>query len=65
MSSQYTATVTSYDSLKAFVDQAVDQLGMIDVLVNNVHRTTLKPFLDLDIKDFQTELEYLCSPPGT
>ena len=49
--------VTSYDSLKAFVDQAVDQLGTIDVLVNNVHRTTLKPFLDLDIRDFQTELE--------
>ncbi|MGW0436272.1 SDR family NAD(P)-dependent oxidoreductase [Micromonospora sp. NPDC003197] len=49
--------VRSYDSLKAFVDQTVEQFGTIDVLVNNVHRTTLKPFLDLDIEDFRTELE--------
>lgn len=49
--------VTSYDSLKAFVDRTVEELGTVDVLVNNVHKTTLKPFLDLDIEDFKTELE--------
>ena len=49
--------VRSYDALSSFVDKTVERFGTIDVLVNNAHQTTLKPFLDQSIDDFQMEIE--------
>lgn len=49
--------VRSRESLSEFVAATVERFGTVDVLVNNVHFTTLKPFIDQDIADFQKEIE--------
>lgn len=53
----YPCDVRSYESLKKFVEKTVERFGTIDVLVNNVHHTTLKPFLDLTVDDMRDEME--------
>ncbi|MCD8027658.1 MAG: SDR family oxidoreductase [Erysipelotrichaceae bacterium] len=53
----YPCDVRSYDSLKNMVEKTVEKFGTVDVLVNNVHCTTLKPFIDMDIETFKNELE--------
>lgn len=49
--------VRDYESLKAFVDKTAERFGTADVLVNNVHHTTQKPFLELTIDDLRNEME--------
>ena len=49
--------VRSVEKLSAFVDATVERFGTIDILVNNVQSTTLKPFLDQDFADLQREVE--------
>lgn len=53
----YPCDVRDYNKLKDFVDKTIEKFGTIDVLVNNVHHTTLKPFLDLTIEDIRDEME--------
>jgi NAD(P)-dependent dehydrogenase (short-subunit alcohol dehydrogenase family) len=50
--------IRNYDSLVAFVDGAVKELGTIDGLVNNAHTITKPaPFMDKTVEDLDTEIQ--------
>lgn len=50
--------VRNYDSLAAFVEKTVKELGTIDALVNNAHTITRPcPFIDKTTEDLDTEIQ--------
>ena len=49
--------VRDVNNLQELVDATVEKWGTIDVLVNNVHCTTLLPFLDQKAETMQREFE--------
>jgi NAD(P)-dependent dehydrogenase (short-subunit alcohol dehydrogenase family) len=49
--------VGRYDELEAFVAEATENFGTVDVLLNNAHRITdLRPFLNFSVADLDIEL---------
>lgn len=50
--------VNHLDQLTRVVGQAVDELGSVDVVVNNAGGATSKPFLDTRVEDLEAEFHF-------
>ncbi len=51
------ASVTDFDAVRAMVQQALDQWGRVDVLINNAGILRDKTFAKMDLADFRLVLE--------